>query len=155
MTAGADRHQEQRARLGVRRDGTIVGLETEFTRDHGIAPTLGEAITQNTINHLPGPYRVPGYRGVGHNVVTHKTFAAAYSGAGRPEAALVLDRLLDRAARRLGMDPAELRLRNMIRAEEMPFATGLRYRDGVPITYDPADDPAAFERMLERLGYTE
>ncbi len=85
--------------------------------------------------------------------MTHKTFAAAYRGAGRPEAALVLDRLLDRAARRLGMDPAELRLRNMIRADEMPFATGLTYRDGVPIAYDPADYPGAFERMLARFGY--
>jgi len=155
MTAGADRDQVHHARLGLMRDGTIVGLETEFTRDHGIAPTLGEAITQNTINHLPGPYRVRNYRGVGLNVVTHKTFAAAYRGAGRPEAALVLDRLLDRAARRLSMDPAELRLRNMIRVEEMPFVTGLTYRDGVPITYDRADYPAAFERMLARLGYAE
>ncbi len=153
MTAGADRDQEHRARLGVRRDGTIVGLATEFTRDHGAAPTLGEAITLNTINHLPGPYRVPNYRGVGDNVVTHKTFAAAYRGAGRPEAAFVLDRLLDRAARRLGMDPAELRRRNMIRPEEMPFASGLTYRDGASIVYDPADYVTAFERMLERLGY--
>jgi CO/xanthine dehydrogenase Mo-binding subunit len=153
MTAGADRDQEHRARLGVRRDGTIVGLETEFTRDHGVAPTLGEAITLNTINHLPGPYRVAHYRGVGLNVVTHKTFAAAYRGAGRPEAAFVLDRLLDRAARRLGMDPAELRRRNMIRPNEMPFASGLTYRDGAPIRYDPADYGAAFERMLQRLEY--
>ncbi len=96
---------------GSERDGRIVGIETAFTRDHGASPTLGEAITLNTINHLPGPYRVPHYRGVGRNVLTHKTFAAAYRGAGRPEAAFVLDRLLDRAARRIGMDPAELRRR--------------------------------------------
>ncbi len=84
---------------------TVVALETSFTRDHGAFTTLGEAIALNTINHLPGPYRIPHYRGIGKNVVTHKTFAAAYRGAGRPEAALVMDRLLDRAARRLGMDP--------------------------------------------------
>jgi len=54
-----------------------------------------------------------------------QTFAAAYRGAGRPEAALVLDRLLDRAARRLAMDPAELRRRNLVPPEAMPFATGL------------------------------
>ncbi len=155
LAAAADRDQEHRARLGVRRDGTLVVLETEFTKDHGVAPTLGEAITLNTINHLPGPYRIPHYRAVGHNVVTHKTFAAAYRGAGRPEAAFVLDRLLDRAARRLGMDPAELRRRNMIRPDEMPFATGLTYRDGAPIAYDPADYVASFERMLARLGYAE
>jgi carbon-monoxide dehydrogenase large subunit len=114
---------------------------------------LGEAITLNTINHLPGPYRVPNYRGVGRNILTHKTFAAAYRGAGRPEAAFVLDRLLDRAARRIGMDPAELRRRNLIRADEMPSPTGLTYRDGAPITYDPADYPAAFDRLLVALDY--
>jgi CO/xanthine dehydrogenase Mo-binding subunit len=153
LTAAGDRDQVHEARIGVERDGRIVGIETRFTRDHGAAPTLGEAITLNTINHLPGPYRVPHYRGAGRNVVTHKTFAAAYRGAGRPEAAFVLDRLLDRAARRLGMDPAELRRRNLIRPDEMPSPTGLTYRDGAPITYDPADYPAAFERLLETLDY--
>jgi aerobic carbon-monoxide dehydrogenase large subunit len=153
LAAAADRDQVHDARIGLTRDGRIVALETDFTRDHGVAPTLGEAITLNTINHLPGPYRVPHYRGTGRNVLTHKTFAAAYRGAGRPEAAFVLDRLLDRAARALGMDPAELRRRNLIRADEMPCATGLTYRDGAPIVYDPADYPAVFERLLETLDY--
>jgi len=153
LTAAGDRDQVHEARIGLERDGRIVGIETAFTRDHGAAPTLGEAITLNTINHLPGPYRVPHYRGVGRNVLTHKTFAAAYRGAGRPEAAFVLDRLLDRAARRLGMDPAALRRMNLIRPDEMPSPTGLTYRDGAPIIYDPADYPAAFDRLLETLDY--
>jgi carbon-monoxide dehydrogenase large subunit len=153
LTAAGDRDQVHEARIGLERDGRIVGIETVFTRDHGAAPTLGEAITLNTINHLPGPYRVPHYRAVGRNVLTHKTFAAAYRGAGRPEAAFVLDRLLDRAARRLGMDPAVLRRMNLIRPDEMPSPTGLTYRDGLPIVYDPADYPAAFDRLLETLDY--
>ncbi len=153
LAAAADRDQAHEARVGLRRDGTIVALESAFTRDHGAYPTLGEAITLNTINHLPGPYRIPNYRAVGQNVVTHKTFAGAYRGAGRPEAAFVLDRLLDRAARRLGMDPAELRRRNMIRPEEMPFRSGLIYRDGVPVVYDPADYLAGFEKSLALLDY--
>ncbi|MGH7389266.1 MAG: xanthine dehydrogenase family protein molybdopterin-binding subunit, partial [Candidatus Rokuibacteriota bacterium] len=153
LAAAGDRDQAHHARLGLRRDGTVVALETRFTRDHGAYPTLGEAITLNTINHLPGPYRVPAYRAAADNVVTHKTFLAAYRGAGRPEAALVLDRLLDRAARALGMDPAELRRRNLIRPDEMPYRSGLAYRDGAPISYDPADYVAGFDRLLERLDY--
>ena len=153
LTAAGDRDQVHQARIGLARDGRIVAIDTAFTRDHGAAPTLGEAITLNTINHLPGPYRVPHYRGVGRNVLTHKTFAAAYRGAGRPEAAFVLDRLLDRAARRIGMDPAELRRRNLIRPDEMPSPTGLTYRDGASIIYDPADYPAAFDRLLAALDY--
>src|SRR6266436_530309 len=93
------------------------------------------------------------FKGSAINVVTHETFSAAYRGAGRPEVAYVLDRLLDRAARRAGLDPAALRRRNLIRADEMPYTTGLRYRDGVPIVYDPADYPAAFDRLLARFGY--
>ena len=153
LTASGDRDQSHVAKLGVRRDGTITALETTFTRDHGAFPTLGGAMTANTMNHLVGPYRVPHYRARADNIVTNKSFGAAYRGAGRPEAALVLDRLLDRAARAIGMDPAALRRHNLIRPEQMPFATGLTYRDGVPITYDPADYVAAFDALLERLDY--
>ena len=153
LTASGDRDQTHAARLGVRRDGTITALETTFTRDHGAFPTLGGAMTANTMNHLVGPYRVPNYRARADNIVTNKSFGAAYRGAGRPEAALVLDRLLDRGARAIGMDPAAFRRHNLIRREQMPFATGLTYRDGVPITYDPADYVAAFDAVLERLDY--
>jgi carbon-monoxide dehydrogenase large subunit len=153
LTGSADRDQVHEARMGVRRDGAITAIETVFTRDHGAYPTLGGAITENTINHLVGPYRIPNYRARGRNLVTNKSFAAAYRGAGRPEAAFVLDRLLDRAARALSMDPAELRRRNLIRREEMPFATGLTYRDGARIVYDPADYVAAFDALLARLDY--
>ena len=154
LGAAGDRDQEHRARLGVRRDGSIVAVETRFTRDHGAYPTLGEAITLNTINHMPGPYRVPSFRGEGTNVVTHKTFSAAYRGAGRPEAAFVVDRLLDRAARRIGMDPADVRRVNLIRASEMPYRTGLAYRDGAVIAYDPGDYVAGFERVLTLVDYS-
>src|SRR5437867_1015617 len=63
------------------------------------------------------------------------------------------DVLIPAAARRLAMDPAELRRRNLIRLDEMPYTTGLRYRDGVPIVYDKADYRAAFDRLLGLFGY--
>ncbi len=153
MASAADRDQRHVARLGVSHDGEIVALETTFTRDHGAYPMLGDVIAINTMNHLPGPYRVPNYRARALNIVTNKPFTAAYRGAGRPEAAFVIDRLLDRAARAIGMDPALLRRRNLVRPDEMPYRTGLTYRDGVAIVYDPADYPAAFDRVLERLDY--
>ena len=153
LTAAPDRDQRHRARLGVRRDGSLTAIETRFTRDHGAYPTLGDVIGLNTINHLAGPYRVPHFAGECVNVVTHKTFMGAYRGAGRPEAAFVLDRLLDRAARELGVDPADLRRRNLIRKETMPYKPGHRYRDGVAITYDPADYVAAFDRALALVDY--
>ncbi|HET7875129.1 MAG TPA: xanthine dehydrogenase family protein molybdopterin-binding subunit [Methylomirabilota bacterium] len=153
LTASPDRGQEHTARLGLDREGRITALETTFAREHGGYLPLGEVIARNTINHLPGPYRVPSLKATGTNVVTHTVFSGAYRGSGRPEAAFVMERLLDRAARRLGLDPAEIRRRNLIRPEEMPFGTGLVYRDGTPVVYDPADYPAAFEKLLAAFDY--
>jgi carbon-monoxide dehydrogenase large subunit len=153
MALGHDREQVHDARLGLTREGRIVALETAFRADVGAYPAQGDGLTANTVNHLPGPYRVPAYRGSGHSVVTTKALNAAYRAAGRPEAVFVMERLMDLAARRLGLDPAELRRRNLVRPDEMPYRPGLTYKDGVPVTYDPGDFPAAFERALALLDY--
>ncbi len=153
MTLGHDREQAHEARLGLTRDGRIVALETSFVADVGAYPAQGDGLTLNTVNHLPGPYRVPAYRASGKSVVTTKMANAAYRAAGRPEAVFVMERLMDLAARRLGLDPAELRRRNLVRAEEMPYRPGLTYQDGVAMTYDPGDFPSAFERALTLLDY--
>lgn len=153
LTASPDRGQRHVARLGLSREGKITGVETRFTREHGAYVSAGEVVTRNTINHLPGPYRIPSLEIAGSNVVTNTVFGAAYRGSGRPEANFVLERLLDRGARALGIDPADLRRRNMVRPEEMPYRTGLVYRDGTPVSYDPADYPASFERLLTDFDY--
>jgi carbon-monoxide dehydrogenase large subunit len=150
---GHDREQVHDARLALASDGRIVGLETAFLADVGAYPAQGDGLTLNTVNHMPGPYRVPAYRGSGHSVVTTKMFNAAYRAAGRPEAVFVMERLMDLGARRLGLDPVELRRRNLVRAEEMPYRPGISYKDGVSVTYDPGDFPAAFERALTLLDY--
>jgi len=155
LTASPDRGQRHVARMGFTRDGTIAAVTTRFTREHGAYMSSGEVVTRNTINHLPGPYRIPSLEVSASNVVTNAVFGAAYRGSGRPEANFVLERLIDRGARALGMDPAELRRRNMIRADEMPYRTGLVYRDGTPVSYDPADYVGSFDRLLADFGYPE
>ena len=151
---GHDREHVHTARIGFAKDGGIVALDDAFLADVGAYPAEGAGLTQNTVNHLPGPYRVPAYRCAGTSVVTTKTVNAAYRGAGRPEAVFTMERLMDLGARRLGLDPAELRRRNLVRPGEMPYRPGLVYKDGVPIAYDPGDFPAAFERALALLDYT-
>jgi carbon-monoxide dehydrogenase large subunit len=153
LTASPDRGQQHVARLALTREGKITAVATRFTREHGAYVASGEVVTRNTINHLPGPYRIPSLEVTASNVVTHAVFGGAYRGSGRPEANFVLERLLDRGARALGMDPAELRRRNMIRADEMPYRTGLVYRDGTEVSYDPADYLGSFERLLADLDY--
>jgi carbon-monoxide dehydrogenase large subunit len=150
-----DREQTHDISVGFRHDGTIVAVDDLFRADFGAYPVQEDAVTLNTVNHLCSPYRVAHFRSVCDNVVTNKMFAAAYRGAGRPEAAFVMDRTLDIAARRLGLDPADIRRRNFVRPSEMPYRPGLTYKDGVPITYDPGDMPADFETLLGMLGYEE
>lgn len=150
---GQDRDQVHDARIGFRGDGTIAAIEDRFLADVGAYPVQGSGLTANTVNHLPGPYRVGHYRNTGTSVVTSKTLNAAYRAAGRPEAVLVMERLMDLGARRLGLDPAEIRRRNLVRPEEMPYRPGLTYKDGVPVAYDPGDFPRAFERALALLDY--
>jgi len=154
-STGHDREQVHQVRIGFRRDGTITGIDASFLADVGAYPTQGNGLTLNTVNHLPGPYRVAHYRNVGTSVVTNKTLNTAYRAAGRPEAVFVMERLMDMGARRLGLDPAEIRRRNLVRPGEMPYRPGLTYKDGVPITYDPGDFPAAFERALVLVGYDD
>ena len=152
---GHDREQLHEAAVAFAPDGTIAALEDRFLADVGAYPVMGNGLTANTVNHLPGPYRVPHYRGHGESVVTTTMFNAAYRAAGRPEANFVMERLMDIGARRLGLDPADVRRHNLIRAAEMPYRPGLTYKDGIPVTYDPGDYPAAFERMLRAFGYDD
>ena len=96
---------------------------------------------------------MPAFRAEGFSVVTNKAPSAPYRGAGRPEAILVIERLLDRLAAKLGLDPAEVRSRNLIAPAEMPYRPGLVYRDGVPVSYDGGDYPLELRRALDLLDY--
>ncbi|MGH7331585.1 MAG: molybdopterin cofactor-binding domain-containing protein, partial [Candidatus Rokuibacteriota bacterium] len=155
VSTGHDRDQHHEIRAGFRGDGTIAAIDSTFLADVGAYPVEGDGLTLNTVNHLCAPYRVTHYRSAGTSVVTSKTPNAAYRGAGRPEAAFVMERVLDVAARRLGLDAAEIRRRNLIRPGEMPYRPGLTYKDGAPIQYDPGDFGAAFERALDLIDYKE
>jgi aerobic carbon-monoxide dehydrogenase large subunit len=155
VATGHDREQVHSVRIAFRRDGTIVAIDDAFQADVGAYPLEGTGLTLNTVNHTPGPYHVPHYRSVGTSYVTNKTQNAAYRGAGRPEAVFVMERLLDIGARRLGLDPIELRRRNLVKPEEMPYRSGITYKDGVTVAYDPGDFPAGLDRALEILRYRE
>jgi carbon-monoxide dehydrogenase large subunit len=87
-------------------------------------------------------------------VTTTKTTGAPYRGAGRPEAVWAVERGLDRLARVAGLDPIEVRRRNTLTAAEMPWDTGLLYRDGQPLVYDSGNHLGCLERALELVGYS-
>ena len=156
LSAAADRDQDHRARIGVARDGAIVALETAFTRDHGAFPAARRG-------HHPEHHQSPA-----RAVSRARTIAPSgrTSSPTRPSPPRIAAPAAPRppssstgcsTGRRgaLGMDPAALRRLNMIRPDEMPYRSGLTYRDGVPITYDAADYVTAFDRLIERLGYAD
>jgi len=147
------RQQAHHARLAASRDGRILGLDLRIVKDVGAYHYYSVNEPTNTINHAPSQYKVPAYRAEAFSVVTNKTPSAPYRGAGRPEAILVIERLLDRLATALGLDPVEVRERNVIPASEMPYRPGLVYRDGVAISYDGGDYPFELRRALDLLDY--
>ncbi|MFP6688212.1 MAG: xanthine dehydrogenase family protein molybdopterin-binding subunit, partial [Alphaproteobacteria bacterium] len=140
------------AEIGFEDDGRITALDVSFIIDSGAYSPVGAGIAFNTIAHHIGPYEIPNFRAKTLMVVTNRTPNAPYRGAGRPEAAFVTERLIDLVANELGMEPADVRRRNMIRQDQMPYEVGLPYRDGVPMVYDGGDYPAALDRALEALG---
>ena len=92
---------------------------------------------------MPGPYVIPAYSLDVTVAFTNKVATTPVRGAGRPQAVFAMERLMDRVARELGLDPAEVRRRNFIQPEQMPYDVGLVFRDGKPVTYDSGDYPAA------------
>jgi carbon-monoxide dehydrogenase large subunit len=149
------RHQIHAISLAARRDGTILGLRDRIWLDLGAYNVWGIVLPYNTVAHLIGPHRIKHMRVDVQGVVTNKTPNAPYRGAGRPETVFAMDRAVDCLARQLGMDPAEIRRRNYIRADELPYDFGMPYRDGNPLVYDTGDFPAALEAALEAAGYSE
>ena len=116
------RQQRHCARLALDLQGVILGIDDQIFHDQGAyIRTHGVNVAAFTLWSVPGPYRVPAYRGVAHFRLTNKTPAATYRAPGAYEATFVRERLLDVAAHRLGLDPLAIRQRNLIRPEEMPY----------------------------------
>ena len=149
------RHQTHAIALAAARDGTILGLRDRIWLDLGAYNVWGIVLPYNTVAHLIGPHRIKNMRVEFQAVVTHKTPNAPYRGAGRPESVFAMDRAVDCLARELRMDPAEIRRKNYIRPDEMPYDFGMPYRDGNPLVYDTGDFPEALRQALEAAGYAE
>jgi carbon-monoxide dehydrogenase large subunit len=139
------RGQRQRAALGLRADGTFVGLDVEVLADAGAYPMVGAVIPNATALMAPGPYRFERVRAVGRAAATTTTPVGAFRGAGRPEATALLERLVDRAAAVLGVDPLELRRRNLVDPAAFP------HRSATGMTYDTGDYAACLDRAVTAL----
>jgi len=134
--------------LALKRDGTILGLRYEVIADMGAYyQLLTPAIPTLTGLMLCGAYKIPAVRMTKKAVFTNKMCTDAYRGAGRPEATFLLERMMDLAAKELGMDPAEIRRKNFIPPDAFPYTTPHG------ITYDSGNYEAALNRALELVEY--
>jgi aerobic carbon-monoxide dehydrogenase large subunit len=147
------RDQIHDVELGFDEQGLILGLHDGFLLDNGAYNPMGLTDAYNTAAHLQGPYKIPNLSVSGTCVSTNKVPNAPYRGAGRPEAVFVMERCVDLIAAKLSLDPAEVRRRNFVQPEEMPYQAGILYRDGEPICYDSGNYPETLARALNAAGY--
>src|SRR5712672_1678701 len=152
MSATHSRDQWHDVEIGFDDDGHILAIRDDYLVDCGAWNPIGSGLDYKTAVHLTGPYKIENLAARGRIVVTNKVPNAPYRGAGRPEAAFAMERSIDLVARTLGLEPAEIRRRNMISAKEMPDRLGIPYRDGEPIVYDSGDYPRALQKTLDAIG---
>jgi aerobic carbon-monoxide dehydrogenase large subunit len=137
------------AKLGLTRDGKIVGLDASVLASGGAYPAIGAVLPMLTQMMVVGVYDIPKVRFQGTTVVTNTTPVGAYRGAGRPEATQLIERVVDVAADQLGIDPAEIRRRNFLDPAAFPLTT---ITGGA---YDSGEYAKALDAALVAAGYDE
>jgi carbon-monoxide dehydrogenase large subunit len=140
------REQIHRIGLVATEDGRILALRDEVIMNCGAFNFLGMVVPYNSLSHLLGAYDIPNVSILVKGVLTHTTYTTPYRGAGRPEAVFAMERIIDRLAARLNLEPADVRARNLVPHKAMPYDTGLLYRDGFPQVYDSGDFPELLKR---------
>jgi carbon-monoxide dehydrogenase large subunit len=152
VAASHERGQLHDVEVACDAGGRILGLRDRFRHDAGAYTPYGIVIPLITSTQLPGPYRIRHYRVEFDVLYTNKVMTTPYRGAGRPHGAFVMERVIGLIARELGLEPAEVRRRNLIQPDEFPWDVGLTFQDGGPTRYDSGNYPAGLEMALDAVG---
>ncbi len=147
MTQGRD--QVHDCEMGVTRDGIIRWLKARVTANAGAYPSIGAFLPFFTMLMASGPYRIPAVDFASVGAITNTPPVAAFRGAGRPEATVALERLMDLAAAELGIDPAEMRRRNLLAPEDFPLTTP------TGANMDSGEYERALDLALNTAGYRQ
>lgn len=153
LTAIQERDQHWDLEIALDRQGHIRGIRGTLLNDQGAYTPQGINVSYNSATALPGPYNVPNYALRVVAVETNKVPTMPVRGAGYPQGTFAIERLIDLAASKMGLDRAEIRRRNLIPPEAMPFTTPMKTRAGTPVKYDSGDFPGCQAMALERIGY--
>ena len=154
ISASQERDQYWDVEAGFNKDGKVLGVRGTMIHDCGAYIPWGIVSPLIAATTVPGPYILPNYRLETVVALTNKVQVTPVRGAGRPQAVFAMERLMDRAAAQLQLDPAEIRSRNLIPTDRMPYKVGLVFRDGKPVVYDSGDYPLCQSEGLKKIDYT-
>ncbi|MGA0597679.1 aerobic carbon-monoxide dehydrogenase large subunit [Enterovirga sp. CN4-39] len=149
-----ERQQVHYVDVAADRDGIVTALRDSFLMDNGAFTPYGMELGRVSASHIGGPYRLPAIDVEVAGIYSNVMMSTPYRGAGRPHACFVYERVMDRVARRLGLDRAEVRRRNFIRRDEFPYPReGLSTVDDCTVTLDSGDYHRQLDMLLEAIGY--
>jgi len=148
-----ERGQVHDVEMALSRDGRVLGLKDDFLHDTGAYDPYGLTIPLNTQSHSMGGYDIRNYSSEFKVVFTNRVIATPVRGAGRPQGIFVIERMLDAAARELGMDPVELRKRNLIPPSAFPYEHQIIDQAFAPLILDSGNYKAVVDKALELIGY--
>ena len=153
IAANHSRQQLHKIRAAVDDNGVILAIDDVYFHDQGAyIRTHATRVVHMTAGILPGPYRVPAYRSIGHFRLTNKTPAATYRAPGRYETTFVRERLVDAIAAKLGLDRIEVRRRNTLSAAELPYERPLEAL-GEHIFMDTGDYIGLLDKQLAGIDW--
>jgi CO/xanthine dehydrogenase Mo-binding subunit len=150
-----ERGQVHDAEMALTKDGRILGVHDVFLFDTGAYDPYGLTIPINSQCTLLGPYDIANYESEFTAVFTNKTIVTPVRGAGRQHGVFVSERLLDLAARELGIDRVEIRRRNLLGPEKFPVNHEIMFQDSAPLIYDSGDYLPTLDQAAEMIGYEE
>jgi aerobic carbon-monoxide dehydrogenase large subunit len=150
-----ERGQTHDVEIALSRDGHILGLKDVFLHDTGAYDPYGLTIPLNTQCHAMGGYDIKNFATEVSVVFTNKTLVTPVRGAGRPQGIFVIERMLDAAARELGIDPVEIRRRNLIPPDAFPYEHGIIDQAFAPLILDSGNYWPVMQKALEMIGYEE
>ncbi len=150
-TMERDQHWDLEAAIDT--EGRILAVRGSMIHDHGAYTPYGVNLPYNSATNFLGPYVVPALSLDVTLTMTNMTPVTPVRGAGRPQGTFAMERLMDRISRDTGIDRSEIRRRNLIERDRMPYATPVKTRDGSTMTYDSGDYPGAMEAALRAADY--
>jgi aerobic carbon-monoxide dehydrogenase large subunit len=151
LATNQQRDQSWDVEVAADANGRMLAVRGRCLHDHGAYSPYGLILPATTLGPFPGPYALEAVDLTLEVVLSNKVPTSPVRGAGRPNAAFVLERLADRIARELNLDRAEVRRRSFVRKDQFPYVTGMTARDGSPVAYDSGDYHQCLETAIGRI----